>query len=207
MNVSVTVSLSAASAQTVTVNIASANGTATAPQDYVGGAGTLTFAPGTTSQVISGAITGDLLDEANETFFVNLSAPVNATIADAQGVITINDNDPTPTLVINNITITEPDSGGTVNAVFTVTLSAASGRTVSVNYATANGTATTANQDYTAVSGTLNFAPGARTVTITVPVIGNFTRESNETFFVNLSAAVNATIADSQGQGTINNDD
>jgi LmbE family N-acetylglucosaminyl deacetylase len=206
VNVSVTVSLSAPSGQTVTVNVATANGTATAPQDYTGGTGTLTFAPGTTSQTLTGPIAGDLLDEATENFFVNLSAPVNATIADAQGVVTINDNDPTPTLVINNVTVTEPDSGS-VNAVFTVTLSAASGRTVTVNYATANGSATTANNDYSARNGTLTFNPGVTTLTITVPVNGNTTREANETFLVNLSAAVNAGIADSQGVGTILNDD
>jgi hypothetical protein len=203
--VNVTVSLSAPSSQTVTVNIASANGTATDGQDYVGGSGTLTFAPGTTSQVIPGTIVGDLLDEANETILVNLSAPVNATIADTQGVITINDNDPTPTLSINSVSVTEPDSGS-VNLVFTVTLSAASGRAVTVNYATANGTATQPS-DYTSRSGTLTFNAGVTTMTISVPVIGNTTREANETFTVNLSGAGNATIAVATGTGTILNDD
>jgi hypothetical protein len=130
---------------------------------------------------------------------------VNATIADAQGVLTINDNDPFPNMSINSVSLTEPDSG-TVNLNFTVTLSRASGKTVTVNYATANGTAT-ASSDYSTRSGTLTFAPGTATMTIAVPVVGNTTPEPNETFFVNLSGASNATLTVSQGTGTIINDD
>jgi hypothetical protein len=77
---------------------------------------------------------------------------------------------------------------------------------VTVNYATANGTAT-AGSDYNATSGTLTFAPGVTTQTITVQVRGDTTPEANETFAVNLSGASNATIADSQGVGTIINND
>src|SRR5690606_5822117 len=93
-----------------------------------------------------------------------------------------------------------------VNATFTVTLSAASGQTVTVNYATADGTATQP-ADYTSTSGTLTFTPGSTTQTITVPVIGEAVPEADETFFVNLSGASNATISDNQGVGTIINDD
>ena len=146
-----------------------------------------------------------MLDEANETFNVNLSGAANASIIDSQGVATINDNDPTPSLTINNVSVTEPDSG-TVAMVFTVTLSAASGRSVSVSYQTASGTATTI-LDYTSTSGTLTFSPGQTTRTISVSVRGDNSQESNETLFVNLSSPSNVTIADSQGQGTIVNDD
>ena len=83
------------------------------------------------------------------------------------------------------MTVTEGNSG-TVNAAFTVSLSAASGQTVTVNYATANGTAV-APGDYTAASGTLTFTPGVTTQTLTVPVNGDTLNEPNETFFVNLS--------------------
>ena len=94
-------------------------------------------------------------------------------------------------------TVTEGNSG-TVDATFTVSLSAPSGRTVTVDFATANGTAT-APADYAAASGTLSFATGETTKTITVSVNGDLLDEADETFPVNLSNAVNATIADAQG--------
>ncbi|HEX8180893.1 MAG TPA: Calx-beta domain-containing protein [Pyrinomonadaceae bacterium] len=112
---------------------------------------------------------------------------------------------PPPTITINDTSGTEGNAGST-NAVFTVSLSATSANTVLVNYATANGTAI-ANSDYTPVSGTLTFSPGQTSKTLSVPVIGDASVESNETFFVNLSSPTNATIADAQGQATIINDD
>jgi hypothetical protein len=118
---------------------------------------------------------------------------------------TIVDDDVTPSLVINDVSQVEGNSGTSVFS-FTVTLSAASGQTVTVNYATANGTAI-AGSDYNAASGTLTFAPGATTQTIAVAVRGDTTPESNETFTVNLSGAVNASIADASGTGTIINND
>jgi hypothetical protein len=77
---------------------------------------------------------------------------------------------------------------------------------VTVNYATANGTAT-APGDYSSRSGTLSFSPGVTTQSITVRVNGDNAVEADETYFVNLSGATNATISDGQGQGTIQNDD
>jgi parallel beta-helix repeat protein len=93
-----------------------------------------------------------------------------------------------------------------VDATFTVTLSAVSGQTVTVSFATANDTAL-AGPDYTGQSGTLIFNPGQAAKTITVKVKGDTTVEGNETFFVTLSNGVNATIADNQGVGTITDDD
>jgi hypothetical protein len=109
-------------------------------------------------------------------------------------------------LTIDNVTVTEGNSG-TTNAVFTVTLSQASNVPVTVDFATANDTATLANSDYQQATGTLTFGIGELTKTVTVLVNGDTTNEPNETFFVNLTNAQNANIADSQGQGTINNDD
>ena len=108
-------------------------------------------------------------------------------------------------LSINDVSITEGNSG-TTNANFTVTLAPANNQTVTVNFTTANGTAT-APGDYTATSGTLTFAPNETTKTISVPVKGDTLVEPDETFFVNLSGATVATISDAQGQGTIVNDD
>ena len=182
-----------------------ANGTATAPGDYLATSGTLAFDPGETTQSVSVTVNGDLLDEANETYFVNLTSPVNATIADGQGLGTITDDDPPPELSIDDVTVTEGNSG-TTNATFTVSLSAASGRAVSVNYATADGTAT-APGDYLSTSGTLAFDPGETTQSVSVTVNGDLLDEANETYFVNLTAPVNATIADGQGLGTITDND
>ncbi len=207
-----TVSLSTQSGQTVTVKYATANGTATAPADYTARAlTTLTFAPGEITKTVPVSIVGDTRDEPAENFKLQLSSPTKAIIAAGAGVgtCTINDNDPTPSITIDNKTVTEPDTG-TVNAVFTVKLSAASNQTVTVKYATANGTTNpaTAGTDYTAVAlTTLSFTPGQISKTVIVPVKGDTVAEANETFFVNLSAPTNATIADPQGLGTITNDD
>ncbi|WP_176887852.1 putative Ig domain-containing protein [Acidovorax sp. JMULE5] len=206
-NFSFTVSLSApAGPGGVTFDIATANGTATAGVDYVASSFTSQTIPaGSSTYFFTVMGNGDLLNEPTETFFVNVTNVVNATVVDGQGVGTITNDDPLPSLSIDDVSVVEGNAG-TVNAVFTVTLNAASGQTVSVNYATADGTATQP-ADYTSTSGTLTFTPGQTTRTITVPVIGETVPEANETFFVNLSGATNATISDNQGQGTITNDD
>lgn len=111
-----------------------------------------------------------------------------------------------PRLSVADVTVTEGNTGSTA-ATFAVTLSAASGQPVTVNYATANGTATTAGGDYTGTSGTLTFDPGVTLQTVTVAVAGDTTPEANETFTLNLSAPANALIQDGQGLGTITNDD
>jgi hypothetical protein len=206
-NVVFTVTLAPVSGQTVTVAYATGDGTATvAGNDYLSASGTLTFAPGQTTQRITVVVKGDTLNEADETFFVNLSDPVNATLVKSQGVGTIVNDDALPKLSIKDVSVVEGDSG-TTPAVFTVTLTPASGRTVTVDYATADGTAKAADRDYLPRSGTLIFAPGDTSRTIAVSVIGDTVKEGNQTFFVNLGAAVNATISRAQGRGTIVNDD
>lgn len=204
-NLKFTVSLSNPSSKNITVDYATADNTATAGSDYVATAGTVILNPGQTIKTFIVESTGDLLDENNETFFVNLSNSINAGISDAQGVGTINDDDLAPTLSISDVSIAEGNSG-TTNAVFTVTLSEVSGRSVSVNFATANGSAT-AGTDYNALTGTVTFAPGQTSKSIAIGVKGDTTAESDETFKVNLSGAVGANIADNQGVGTITNDD
>ncbi|MBI3406979.1 MAG: DUF11 domain-containing protein [Planctomycetes bacterium] len=202
-----TVSLSRASTDTVTVDFASADGTATtANNDYLPTSGTLTFNPGQTSQTITVQVNGDTFIESNEAFTVNLSNAQNATINDGAGTGTILNDDTLPTLAINNVAVTEGNSG-TASAVFTVSLSANPGQTVTVDFATVNGTATTADNDYQPNSGTLTFNPGQTSKTITVLVNGDAIFENNETFIVNLSNPQNATINTGTGAGTILNDD
>jgi hypothetical protein len=205
VNAVFTVSLSAPWNQTVTVHYSTADNTATtAGNDYQAGSGTLTFAPGVTSQTVTVAVNGDRLAEADESFFVNLDSPTAATIADGQGVGTILDDE--PRISIGDVSLNEGNSG-TTKFNFTVSLSAAYDAAVTVGYATANGTATIANRDYQARSGTVTFAAGVTSQTITILVNGDRTKELNETFYVNLSNAVSALITDSQGVGTIVNDD
>ena len=110
-----------------------------------------------------------------------------------------------PTISISDVTLAEGNAG-TATATLNVALSAASSQTVTVNYATANGTAI-AGADYQAAGGTLTFSPGQTVKSISVPVSGETLVELNETFSVNLSGAQNATILDSQGVATITNDD
>jgi aryl-phospho-beta-D-glucosidase BglC (GH1 family) len=203
------VSLSAASSSPVTVNYATADGTAVSPGDYASKTGTLTFAPGETRKSVFVTIVGDSVIEPDEIFKVLLSSPSNATIADAEAIGTIrNDDSPVvtlPQLTVADVSVDEGNSGSkTVN--FTVRLSAASTSSVTVNYATANGTAT-AGSDYTAASGSLTFAPRVTERTVTVTILGDTAYESDETFLLNLSNASGATIGRTQATGVIRNDD
>lgn len=202
-----TVSLNAAAGPGgVSFDIATANGTATAGIDYVAQALTgQTIAAGSNSATFTVLVNGDTLHEPNETFFATVSNVTGATVADGQGTGTIVNDDAVPSLSINDTTVTEGNSG-TVTATLTVTLSAVSGQTVTVNYATANASAV-APTDYIGASGTLTFAPGATTQTIAVTVNGDTTPEADETFAINLTAPTNATLANAQGIVTVLNDD
>ena len=199
------VTLSPASGQEVTVDYATADATATG-SDYVAGSGKLTFAAGQTSQTITVAVIGDTLNEADESFHVTLSNPVNAVLGTVfQGTGSISNDDAAPILTINDAAVAEGNSG-TVNAVFVVTLNPASGQEVTVDYATADGTAT--GSDYVAASGELTFAAGQTSQTITVAVIGDTLNEADESLHVTLSNPVNAVLGTVfQGTGTISNDD
>ena len=128
-----------------------------------------------------------------------------AAIEDGQGEGTILNNDDLPTLGVGDVRIS--GDSGTVNAVFTVRLSAASTQPVTVVAQTANGTAL-AGSDYTAVGPvTLNFPPGTISQPVTSRSPATPPRRPDETFAVNLSGAINATIFKPQGVGTILDDD
>lgn len=202
-----TVTLSKASDQTVTVQYAAAaDGLAVSGRDFDAATGTVTFAPGETSKTIAVAVRGDLIDEYDEIFHVNLSGAAGALIVDAQGMGTISDNDPPPTISIADASRVEGHKGSVALA-FTISLSAASEKDISVNFATADGTATTADNDYLGTSGSVLIAAGQMSASLSVFIVGDKRAESNETFFVNLSGAVDAVFADGQAIGTILNDD
>ncbi len=215
INAVFTVTLSAPSAQTVRVNyfvlplLSNPSGmffsSSTKGVDFGDVPGTLTFLPGETARTLSIPVKGDLIDEFDEFFRVALTTPVNANISDGRGRGTILDNDAPPTITINDVAVAEGNQVQS-SAGFTVSLSAPSEKPISVQYATAPDTAT-ANVDYFTSSSTLDFAPGQVTKTVSIALNQDPVFEPDETFFVNLSNATNATIADGQGQGTITNDD
>lgn len=203
-----TVSLTAAAPGAVTFDIATAtNGSATSGQDYVANSQTgVTIPAGSTSATFTVAINGDALNEANETFFVNLTNASGAIINGSQGTGTITNDDPLPTLSIGNVTRVEGNLGGGANVNFAVTLDAPSGQIVRVDFATANGSAT-AGSDYVAVASGLVFGAGETVKQIQVQVNADTIPEADEQFTVSLSNAVNAVIGTGTGTGTIINDD
>jgi ELWxxDGT repeat protein len=200
-----TVSLSRSSTSPITVAYSTANGTAAAKSDYLATSGTLTFASGELSQTITVMVKGDRRGEKDETLFVNLSAPTNATLADDQGQLTIIDDE--PKISINDASIIEGDAG-TRLLVFTVTLSLPYDQLVTVSYKTVDGQAKVADLDYIAQTGTLAFNPGETSKTIAIEIIGDTKVEANQVFYVNLyGKSTNAYLEKKRGVGTILNDD
>ena len=165
-----TVTKTGSTALSSSVDYETVNGTAAAPGDFTAiPATTLTFGPTDTTMQVTVLVNGDAGFEPNETFFVNLSGAVNATISDSQGAGTIlNDDTPTThTITINDVAIAEGNFGTTSFVTFTVTLNRLSvSGAISVDFATADDSATVANNDYVAQLGTIIFPPGgAGTVT------------------------------------------
>jgi len=202
-----TVSLSEAATGTVTVNYATANDTATRPGDYTARSATLTFSAGQVSKTVSVPVKGDTAAEGNETFNLNLSSASGATVADAIGTATIRNDDPGSglRLAVGDVVVHEGNTA-TRPAVFTVSLSQPATGTVTVDYATADDTAT--QPDYTSKSGPLTFSAGQVSRTVSVPVKGDPAVEADETFNLNLSNATGgATITDGSGLGTIVDDE
>jgi PKD repeat protein len=204
-NVTYTINLNTPSGKPVTVNYTTADGTATAGTDYTATNGLVTFAPGETSKTITVQVLGDTIDEFDETFGLYLTNPENATITKNQAVTTILDNDAAPTLTIGDRTITEGENG-MMAVTYTINLNTPSGKPVTVNYTTADGTAT-AGTDYTTANGIVSFAPGEISKTITVQVLGDTIDEFDETFGLNLSNPENATITKNQAVTTILDND
>lgn len=198
--------LTAPNAEPVTVAFATADGTATAG-DYQARAGTLTFAPSEISQsiIVTVPVNGDRLAESNETFVVNLSGATNAVIGDGQGVGTITDDE--PRLRIDDVSKAEGDKPQKTPFLFTVSLLASYDELVTVSFRTVNGSAGSGS-DYVSRTGTLTFAPGDTSKTVTIEVKGDNKREANETFFVDLFGnSSNSILLDARGVGTILNDD
>ena len=195
------VSLGAQTGNSVTVSYDTSDATAIAGEDYEAASGTLTFQAGTVLRTIPVLPVDDDRAEPTETFVVKLSSPVGATLADAEGIGTITDNDDPPEVSIGDAEGTEGES-----AAFEVILGEASGREVTVAFGTSDGTAA-GGEDYETVAGILTFAPGdlARAVPVELKLDGK--DEPDETFTVDLSSASNATLGTAVGTGTIEDAD
>lgn len=212
-----TVTLSRPVSASVSISYSTVQGTATT--DFAQSSGTLVFGPGQTSRTISIPVAGDVVDESDETFFVDLSDPVGVVIADGRGTGTIVDNDTAgsggggggggggtfPSASVSDASVTEGD-GGTTSMFFTVTLSSSAANPVEVDYQTISRSARSP-QDFTPSTGTLTFAPGETVKQFSVPIVGDQIDESDETFEVFLSRVSGATFGDSDGIGTIHDDD
>ncbi|HYI38892.1 MAG TPA: Calx-beta domain-containing protein, partial [Allosphingosinicella sp.] len=193
----------------VTFDIATADGSATvADGDYLANVLTgQTIAAGLTSYTFDVTVNGDSAVEPDETFLVNVTNVVNATVGDGQatGTIVNNDQPPIPVASVGDVSIVE-GNGGVSYVSFTVSLSFAPTGPVTIDYTTADGTAL-AGSDYVATSGQVSFAAGETTKTVAIPVIGDTRPESAESFTLSLSNPSGATIGDSSGTATITNDD
>jgi len=191
----------------ISVEYATVAGSATSGSDYDDAGGTLSWGDGDTAdKTFTVAIKDDSLNELNETINLNLSkVSGGAALGNASAVLTIMDDDPKPTLSINDVSKAEGNSG-TTNFDFTVTLSAASGQVVSIDYTTF-GVSAVPGSDFQLASGTLTFSPGDTQKQLTVLVNGDTQDEPDQTFTVELSKPVNATYTKYDGLGTIVNDD
>ena len=186
--------------------------------DFVANTATLTFAAGQTTATFTVDTTSDDVYEGAETFRVELSNPSEgAQINDGTGVVTILDDgngpdpdgpegpdDDRPSFSINDVTVDE--SAGTIT--FTVTKTGDTELDSSVNYAVSPGTATNP-EDYTpsdALTGTLSFAAGVASQTVTLAITDDVYAENQESFTVQLSSPSGAIIADGIGSGIINDD-
>lgn len=202
-----TVSLSAACPNyAVSFNWSTADGTALRDQDYLPVSSTVaTIAANQTSVQLPFIVLQDSLDENDEYFYINLANASQATIVDGQAIITITDDDPPPTISLSTPSAVSESSS---SIVFNVTLSSASGKPVTVMYATSNNTAI-AGSDYTATNGTLSFSAGETSKAITVPILDDAIIESTETFTLTLSSATNATLNSGalSATGTITDND
>jgi hypothetical protein len=209
VNAVFTISLSGPTAQIARVNYLTADNTATvANNDYIASGGTVEIPPGETSATLTVLVNGDLAFELTEAFSVNLSSPANASIADGQGVGSISNDDPGPSVSIADAAPSTEGNSGSKASKFPVTLSNASGVMVVVRYQTMDGSATAANADFTAKTDSLKLLPGTVSDTIRINVVGDTKLEDDETFFVNITSVTGGTIAGTgTAQTTILNDD
>ena len=204
--VTITVTRTGGNAGGVSVKFRTAAGTAQPGQDYSETSTTVIFGDNEVSKNVFIPIIPDQLDEPDETVNLILEQPNGVTLGDpSTAVLTIQGTSNLPNLSISDTGLAEGDNGISYMQ-FYLRLSRPVQREVSVNYSTADGTAT-AGVDYASISGTATMAPGMTRKVISVPIYGDFLPETDETLFLNLSGVVNAVLTDNQAVGRILNDE
>ncbi len=203
ISIEVTITLTPASTIPVSVGYATGGGTATAGADYTAASGTADFPIGATTAIVPLDVLGDLLDEPDEEFGVALSNPVGATLGTpSAGTVTIFDDDPMPDLSGVDLVVDEYAGQAAVE----LTLSGPSGFDITVDYVTADGTAT-APADYGSVSGTAFIAAGSLATTVPIPIADDALIEGDELFTLELSNPGNAVLLTPSITVTIRDDD
>lgn len=187
------VNLGQAHPLTVTVEYATIPGTALPDTDYQPVTGTLTFAPGEISHLVSVPILDDATYEFDETFHVLLINPANGTVLNDEAVVTILNDDAPPELSFAAAapTVSENVSSGVLSV--TVQLAPTSGLTATVAYSTTDGTAI-AGVDYQPVQGVITFTAGITSAVIPIPILNDTLAEGNEWFHLILIDPVNGVI-------------
>jgi hypothetical protein len=198
-----TISIVEASVSDVSVDFATADDSAGAADDYTAISGTATIAAGATSTTVTVKVQGDTTVEPDETFFVNLSNPVNATISDIQGFGTIENDDTAPTVTLSLSDTSLVEAGGV--ATVTATLSAGSDEDVTVDL-DFSGTATNVD-DYTASGSQIVIVAGATFRSITLTGVDDTLNETDETIIVDITGVTNGTESGMQQVTVVINDD
>jgi arylsulfatase A-like enzyme len=191
----------------VTLDLAYAtqDGTASASGDYLSASGTVSIPAGETTAQINLGVTGDTLAEETETFFVEISSPTGAVLLETRPSVTILNDDPDPVLALKNVSVPEGNESPT-SARFPLSLSAPSGKPVTVSYDTFAESASTPG-DFATVSGSLTIPPGQTEGFVDVPVTADALDEPDETFILRLNSVIGAAASVSQAVATILDDD
>ncbi|HEX6624958.1 MAG TPA: Calx-beta domain-containing protein, partial [Pyrinomonadaceae bacterium] len=200
----VTVTRNGGSAGAAAVNFSASNGTASGSGvDFTLVSGTLGFAEGETSKTFAVQITNDDVNERDETLNLFLSSVTGSASlgSPSNAVLTITNDDPLPTISIDDVVVNESDTG-VRPAVFTVSRAGLIDRPVSFTASPADGTAR-ANEDYAPFTFTFQIAPNTQSTTVIVNIAGDTITEPDENFVLNISAPINATIVDAQGAGEV----
>lgn len=205
-----TLQLSAPATKSETFYVSTVAGSATAGSDFVPLQNMpLAFRAGERSKEFRVRTRANAPGEYDEQFNVQATPSTNGFPAVASFSTTIRGSGVPPILPgisLSDAAFTEGDSGIT-NMNFIVSLSSVSRTSVSVTYATRDGTATASDNDFTQTGGVLSFAPGETQKTISIAVAGDIRPEPTETFTLVLSAPTNTTISKGVGVATIINDD
>ncbi|MCU7846047.1 MAG: thrombospondin type 3 repeat-containing protein [Candidatus Thiodiazotropha sp. (ex Monitilora ramsayi)] len=193
----ITVSRTGGSFGTVSVDFATSDATATATEDYTANSGTLTFLDSEISKTFSVSILNDADYEGDEIVLLSLSNPVGTTIGTIDSAeLTIQEDDPIPpagSLQFSGSSYLVDENTATGQVVLTVVRTGGDFDAVSVDYSVSDSSAVD-GEDYTAVTGTLNYPDGVITADIVVPILDDTTYEGDETFIVSLSTVVGAVL-------------